>query len=179
MEYPTVFDLIAAEFKKAGISAVLVGGFALNAYKVTRQTADIDFLVTQRDYQKVALLLKNDGYRESAVTDLFARFENDVVKYLDIDLLFVDEGTLEKIKKSGKNFKIAGHSFVIPSIEHLIAMKLHAIKQQPKERELKDMVDIIELIRENMINVKDPAIKKLCLTYGTAALYDKIKSAVE
>lgn len=42
----TIFHLISEIFKKNNVNSVLIGGFAVNYYKVTRQTADIDFLIT-------------------------------------------------------------------------------------------------------------------------------------
>jgi hypothetical protein len=44
VNYPTVFHLISAVSKKTGVFCILIGGFAVNYYKVTRQTADVDFL---------------------------------------------------------------------------------------------------------------------------------------
>lgn len=47
MKYPTIFHLISYILQKAGVGVVLIGGFAVNHYKVTRQTVDIDFLCTK------------------------------------------------------------------------------------------------------------------------------------
>jgi hypothetical protein len=52
MKYSTIFHLIADIFKKTQVSCVLIGGFAVNYYKATRHTADVDFLVTEEDFAK-------------------------------------------------------------------------------------------------------------------------------
>jgi hypothetical protein len=64
MKYPTVFHLISTKFKKAEIPSVLIGGFALNYYGVTRQTADVDFLITEEDITKALRLLEKAGYKQ-------------------------------------------------------------------------------------------------------------------
>ena len=47
MAYQTVFHLISDIINKSGISCILIGGFAVNYYNVTRMTADIDFLIVK------------------------------------------------------------------------------------------------------------------------------------
>jgi hypothetical protein len=66
----------------------------------------------------------------------------------------------------------------VPCLNHLIALKLHAIKYNPKIREYRDLPDIIELIRINKINTKDVEFKNLCLKYGREELYNKILERV-
>ena len=74
---------------------------------------------------------------------------------------------------------IAGRKFTVPSVEHLIALKLHSIKNNPKLRENKDMADIVELIGVNKIEVRKDSFRDLCLKYGNKELYDKILERCE
>ena len=92
--------------------------------------------------------------------------------------MFVDEETLDKIIKDGKKIDIAGQKFIIPSLEHLIALKLHAIRYNPKVRENRDLPDIINMIKTNNVDIKSSHFKKLCLRYGTEELYDKILKGI-
>lgn len=179
MRYPTIFHLISETFSKAGISAILIGGFAVNYYKVTRQTADIDFLVTEEDFEKAAILLKRAGYKKDYVQQNFARLKDNRVYLMDIDFIFVDKSTFEKIIETGKIITIAGQKFTVPSVEHLIALKLHSIKNNPKLRENKDMADIIELIKANKTEIKEGSFRETCLKYGSRQLYAKILKRCE
>lgn len=174
MKYPTVFHLIASIFDKAGVSCVLIGGFAVNYYKVTRQTADIDFLITKDDFEKIVPSLEKEGYKQDSVQEVFARLKSDNVYLMDLDFMFVDKETLDKISKAGKEIGIARNKFIIPCVEHLLALKLHSIKYNPKLRENKDWPDIVDLIRNNKVDIKDIKFKELCLKYGTEELYRKI-----
>ena len=175
MNYPTVFHLISDVSKKAGIWCVLIGGFAVNYYKVTRQTVDVDFLITKDDFKEILSLLEKAGYKQDFSQKVFARLKSADSAYLmDIDFMFVDKETLNKIMKDGKRISIAGQEFTVPSLNNLIALKLHSIKYNPKIRENKDLPDIINLIRINKVDYKSKEFRELCLKYGTEEIYNKI-----
>lgn len=175
MKYPTIFDLFEEEFSKAGIPYVLVGGFAVNFHGLSRQTVDIDFMIASDHYQKaLGIVMENTDYREFHRQELFARLKDAKGYGMDVDFLFVDSKTLSNILQEGKKVKIAGREMVVPSLRHLIALKLHSIKNNP-EREGKDLFDIHQLIQLNKLDVTTSDFKKWCLTFGTELLYTKIK----
>lgn len=174
MKYRDVFHLTSSISKQNNVSCVLIGGFAVNYYKVTRQTADLDFLITKEDFKKVIAFFKKEGFKEDYSQEVFARFTAPGNYLMDIDFMFVDKDTLEKIIKEAKQVTIAGHKFMVPNLNHLIALKLHAIKYNLKIREFKDLSDIVELAKANKVNVKEGEFKDLCLKYGTEELYEKI-----
>ena len=178
MKYPTVFHLISSISSDKGIIIVLIGGFAVNSYKVTRQTVDIDFLITKSDFEKIHGLLGEQGYREDYVNEVFVKFRTDSDYLMDLDFIFIDKKTLDKIIKEGKEISIAKQNFIVPSLDHLIALKLHSIKNNPNLRITKDLPDIIELIRANKINVENNGFKELCKKYGTQELYNEILKKV-
>jgi hypothetical protein len=64
MDYTKAFHLVAEASKKATVPCVLIGGFAINFYKVTRNTLDVDFLITQNDFKKIEKSLTDAGYAE-------------------------------------------------------------------------------------------------------------------
>ena len=173
-QFPTIFHLFSDVFTKCNAVCVLIGGFAVNYYKVSRQTADVDFLITKEDFEKIELLLKKEGFKKDYEQEVFARLLGNSSYLMDVDFMFVDKDTLDKIIKEGKEISIAGQKFMVPSLNHLIALKLHAIKYNSRIREYKDLPDIIQLVRINKLNVKDPIFKGLCLKYGTEELYNKI-----
>lgn len=177
MNNRSIFHLISDLTEAEGISCVLIGGFAINYYRVTRQTADVDFLITKEDFDKISDLLEKAGYKKKALQGNFVQLQSSHLSLLDVDFMFVDEETLTKIKNEGQQIKIAGQKLIVPSLLHLIALKLHSLKFNAKIRLTKDLPDIINLIRINEINIKDKKFKELCLKYGTADLYNKILEA--
>lgn len=173
MKYPTIFDFIATEFKKAGIDFVLIGGFAVNAYDFTRQTKDIDFMIADQDYEKAKKVFENAEFQEFEHEKTFSRWRTNCAPPI-LDLIFTDRSSLTKLIEHGTEKTIAGRHIKVPSLEHLIAMKLHAMKQQPERREWKDWIDVIQLIKVNHVDVKADHFRELCLKFGTEELYRRI-----
>ena len=178
MKDVSAFSLISDLIQKTGISCILIGGFAVNFYKVTRQTADIDFLITKEDFNKISAFLTEAGYKTVSSQDAFSQLQSNQASLMDVDFMFVDKDTLAQIKKAGREIEISGKLFFIPSLDHLIALKLHAIRYNYKVRLTKDLPDIINLIRINKIDVKNTGFKELCLKYGTEDIYRKIVEAI-
>lgn len=173
MKYPTVFHLVSAVFNKKAVTCVLIGGFAVNFHKVIRATMDVDFLTTKEDFEAAYGFLEKEGFKKFYEHETFAQLENDKEYISKLDFMFVDKDVLDKIIKEGKDVTIAGQDFKIPSLFHMIALKLHAIKFN-KKREYKDLIDIVDLIRNNKVDVKTDEFQNLCLKFGTQELYSKI-----
>jgi len=174
MNKQSVFHLISDLTKQEGVSCILIGGFAVNFYRVARQTADVDFLMTKGDFKKIVPLLKSAGYKKGLEQENFAQFTSTELSLMDVDFMFVEHDTLTKILKESRKIEIAKQEFLVPSLNHLIALKLHSIKYNPKFRLSKDLPDIINLVRVNELNFKDKKFKELCLKFGTEEIYNKI-----
>ena len=179
MKYPTIFHLISSIINKTNITCVLIGGFAVNFYGVSRHTADVDFLITKEDFEKILSLLEKEGFKQDYAQEVFARLSGEKSYLMDLDFMFVDKDTLDKITEEAKIASIAGQKFMVPCLDHLIALKLHAIKYNPKIREYKDLADIIELVRNNKMDVTNQEFKELCLKYGSEELYYKILGKID
>jgi hypothetical protein len=178
MSNQSIFHLISDLTKSEGVSCILIGGFAVNYYRVTRQTADVDFLITKDDFNKISVLLEKAGYKKDLLQENFAQLKSTQLSLMDVDFMFVDEDTLSKILKESQEIEIARQKFLVPSLNHLIALKLHSIKYNPKLRLTKDLPDVINLIRINNLNFKDKKFKELCLKFGTEEIYNKILEAL-
>ena len=174
MRYSSIFHAVSELSGKAGVTCVLIGGFAINYYKVSRQTLDVDFLITRDDLNRITGQLKTAGFELDFIQEVSARFKGSGHYLMDLDFVFVDKETLDKIVKDGKEIVITKRKFIVPSLNTLIALKLHAIKHNRKAREFKDLPDIINLIRANNVDYKSKDFRDLCLKYGTEELYNKI-----
>ena len=178
MDERSVFHLISDFTHEQGVSCVMIGGFAINHYRVTRQTADVDFLITREDFDKIRGLLEKSGYKKALLQENFAQLKSSRLSLLDVDFMFVDQETLKKIMNKGEKLKIVGQTFIVPSLYHLIALKLHSIKHNQKIRLTKDLPDIINLIRINKVNVHHKEFKEICRKYGSQEIYNKIMEAL-
>lgn len=174
MQYRSALHLISEISKKSGVSCVLIGGFAVNYYGFSRQTADLDFLVTEEDFKKISALLEEAGYKKDFSQEVFVRLKGNKLYLMDIDFMFVDKDTLDKIIGGGKEITIAKNKFIVPSLNNLIALKLHSLKYNFKLRQAKDLPDIVSLAKINKIDVKNKEFRSLCLKYANEEIYRKI-----
>jgi hypothetical protein len=172
----SIFVLLASIFKKHSVSPVLIGGYAFIASKVQRTTFDIDFMVTAEDEARIEPDIISAGYSVRQRKGACVQFKAGKPGFRDLDILTTDKDTLQKLVENGRPVSIAGEMFIIPSPMHLIAMKLHAISNNP-ERERKDLLDIIQLIEMNFIDLQSGEVLELFRKYGLDRLYTQLPRA--
>ena len=179
MNYRSVFHFISDITEKEGVACILIGGFAVNYYRVSRQTADVDFLITKDDFERIIGPLEKAGYKRDLRQENFIQLKSTQISLMDVDFMFVDKNTLSKILKESQEIEIAKQKFRVPSLEHLIALKLHSMKYNPKLRLTVDLPDIIHLIRINEVKFKEKKFAELCRKFGNEEIYKKILEALE
>lgn len=175
MQYDNIFHLVSEVLRQSGVQAVLIGGFAVNFYRFSRATGDIDFLMTEEDYKKACPFFEKAGCQQVFQSTLYVSLKSEFFPLMPIDVGFVDRKTLEGMIREGTQAEIMGCKFTVPSLNHLIALKLHAVKNNPENRERWDIRDIMELIKINKVNVDDESFRDLCMRYGGEDSYKKIK----
>ena len=173
----SIFKFLSSVFKKHDVQAVLVGGYALIANKVQRMTFDIDFMVTKESSIKIEQDIINAGYSELNRQEAFVQFKSGKVGLRDIDFLIGDMQTVETLIENGKKVLIAGEPFIVPSLEHLIAMKLHSIAGN-KMKELKDFPDIVQIMNANDIDPHSEIIRNIFEKYKMTGFYQRVIDAV-
>ena len=89
--------------------------------------------------------------------------------------MLVSERTFSGLRDAARDVNLGGqHEVLAPSIEHLIAMKLHAMKQGAPARRLRDLLDIITLVRQGRVDVGGDDFKQLCERYGSQEIHAEI-----
>ena len=174
MKYKNLFHLFSEVLKRAKIPFVLIGGFAVNFYKFSRTTGDVDFMMTEVGFNQAWPFLEKAGCRLMIRTPLFATLKSDIPPFMLADILFVDEKTIKGVLAKTSEAQVMGEKLQVPSLEHLIALKLHALKNNLAHRESRDLRDIMELVKQHQIDVKTKSFRHLCQTYGTDEIYKKI-----
>ncbi len=74
-------------------------------------------------------------------------------------------------------YKMGEMEIRVPSLIHLIALKLHAVKNNP-ERENRDIGDIVELLKANPGKLPLTDLKSVCAGYGPESIFTKIERYV-
>ncbi len=123
-------------------------------------------MITEKGFGKIENYLKQAGYTQESSQKVFVRLQNKSPDLMDIDFMFVDEDTLDKIILDAKEVAIGKHKFIIPSLMNMIALKLHSLKHNFDIRRAKNLLDIVSLIKLNKENAKAKDFHQLCLKYA-------------
>ena len=170
MELP---DFIRLGKQQPPLRFLIIGGYAVGAHGHTRATFDVDFLVRREERNAWFERIQSAGLKLFGETRAFAQFaqtpEGD-----GLDLMFVEDATFEQFWQASEDRDFGGAVARVPGLDHLFALKLHALKQSLPHRTSKDAEDVEMLIRRNGINLADPRYEKLFLKYGSREIYDTL-----
>jgi Nucleotidyl transferase AbiEii toxin, Type IV TA system len=173
----SVLRLLAAISNETHIPILLIGGYALQAYGVSRQTVDVDVLVSDAHAGAVDTALQGAGYAQMVRSEIFARYRHPSIVLADVDVLFVDGDTAKRMSELATQYVSGEATYLVPAISHIIAMKLHAIRSNP-QREPRDFADIVELIRANPGRLGQDELRGLCATYGPEGVWEKLEAVL-
>jgi hypothetical protein len=170
------FDTLA-KLQANGIRVFVVGGYAVNAHGYSRMTKDADCLIVTEELRKADTIFREDGFVMLRKAKTHARYINPDCAPNLVDVLLVDQSTFEKMWPERIPCTLHGQALQIPILEHLFAMKLHAVRNQ-HDRLGKDLVDISELIKVNPGVVSRDRIVELCRQFGPPQRLDEVLSIV-
>lgn len=174
----TFFSTIERETRQRHLPFLVIGGHAVNLYGFSRETADLDFLVCSDDRPSWITLLTDLGYRIFSDAPSFVQMVSDQEKAWPMDLMFVRPTTFKPMLDASRNVEFYGTKSRIPTLEHLIALKLHALKHTRSHRFLKDFLDVENLIRANHLDIKSENTRRLFEKYATLEVYDTMSAAL-
>ena len=149
---------------------LLIGGYAVGVHGYHRATFDIDFLVLKEDRDAWIAKLGDAGMSKVSETSAFAQFTQKDGE--GFDLMFVNGETFDQMWRDSIEKHFDEHVARVPHLDHLLALKLHALKQKVAHRTGKDATDVEELIRANKVDISQPIYEKLFLKYGTREIYE-------
>lgn len=171
----SVLRLLAAISEETHIPILLIGGYALQAYGVSRQTVDVDVLVSEAYAGGVDTALQRAGYAQVARSEIFARYRHPSIVLADVDVLVVDDDTAKRMCERAAQYVTGETTYLVPALPHLIAMKLHTIRSNP-QREPRDFSDIVELVRANLGRLSEGELRGLCAKYGPEGMEEKLEA---
>lgn len=157
-----------------GLDFLVCGGHAVNAYRVIRKTGDLDLVVRERDVVRWRTILVGLGFAVFHEDGAFVQLSPPTTAGWPVDLLVVDDETLATMKGAARSVTFEGTPCLVPSIRHLIAMKLHALRFSGEARTLKDAVDVVELAAANGIDLRGEEFRALCDRFADTRVYERI-----
>lgn len=155
---------------ETGARLLIVGGLAVSQYRAMRQTFDLDFAISENDAPAVIESLRRAGFIERASASAFVRMKKPEHPFL-IDLLLLEVPTFEKMWEKRCSRRIADREFAIAAPEHLIRMKLHALRYGKPSRLDKDLPDILNLMAVCGWTDRSPELREACLQHADDQIY--------
>ena len=164
-DFAKTLELLLNFFTRNGFDYALIGGFALNAYGLARNTNDIDFILRNRDAPRMVGFLESIGYQTISRTDTFSNHEHALPGFSRIDFMYVNGDTADTIFREAREFPVlAGLQVRVVKPEHLIALKLFSMASNP-DRTALDREDLIHLLKHQGLDREE--IRKYFLKYST------------
>ena len=172
--FTEILIALAAGLQEQGIRATLFGGFVLPIYGVERVTLDLDFMLCDSDVDAFGAILHRVGYRQVLRTPQYAKFRHTAVSALDIDTVFVERETLDRVWTKGSNHQLGGATLRCASLEVMLGTKLHAIRYNEAIRGSRDFDDVVGLLQANTIDPSGEWLQALCAKYGTPQIQERL-----
>ncbi|HYR58351.1 MAG TPA: nucleotidyl transferase AbiEii/AbiGii toxin family protein [Chthoniobacteraceae bacterium] len=161
-------------FANCGERLLLIGGNALLAFGSDRMTLDCDCAVIAADEQLVAGALAPLGYWFKERFSTFARYTHLGGRRPVVDVMLLDPATFEKLRSESEEIVLSGVKLRAPKPLHIVALKLHALKQQP-ERVVKDWPDICFLLRASQWTREE--LNVIAERYGSSESLEMLRKA--
>lgn len=169
------FSQFAEAAAASGLRYLVVGGHAVNAYGYVRTTVDADFLVPENEVSAWREFWAQRGYQCVHATDAFCQFRSaDEEPRYPVDLMIVGAETFEKLWDRRQSREVGGAALGMPDPLHLIALKLHALRNEARAEQGKDLPDVLGLIRSCAIDTESAEFKEVLDRYAD----DKLKKQI-
>lgn len=164
--------------RQHGLPFLVIGGHAVSQLGYSRLTFDLDLLCAQADREGWLALFCSLGYRVFADEGAFIQLTpTDAADLWPIDLLLVATATFAAMSTASREVRMMGETVHIPAVEHLLALKLHALSSGPPERIGKDYQDIVGILRTQGLDPRSAEIRERLEPYATESWYERILDA--
>jgi hypothetical protein len=170
------FTTIDREAGLRKLPYMVIGGYAVIAHGYPRLTFDYDLAVERTRQADWLAGVATLGYTVFHDGGTFLQLRSTRHSWA-LDLMLLNDQTFSKLYAASVEKITSGVPVRYPSVEHLIALKVHALQHTHTRRFFKDFQDVIELVLRNKINLADPAMRDIFQRYGNNELYEKIRRA--
>lgn len=146
MDFGRELDEIGAFFAQAGASFAVIGGVALAAYGHPRLTLDLDLVTDTVSQDAVVAFMTARGFETLHRSSGYSNHRHEDRRRGRVDFMYVHGETAARVFAGVRRLPGPGGRLIaVPRPEHLIAMKVQAMRDAP-ERRWQDMADIGYLI---------------------------------
>jgi len=173
VDFTKVIAQVTGFLDRENVRFALAGAFALHAYGLSRATSDLDFVTEAGVRERLVGFLESLGYETLYSSRGFSNHLHPDAEMGRVDLIYVDGETARQLfETEGASLSLGGRSLSVPRAEHLAAMKVHAMKNDPG-RALQEMADIRFLLQ--LDGVDEDEIRDYFEKAGLQDRFDEIK----
>ena len=156
-----------AALAQADFPLLIIGGNALEAHGYARFTVDVDCMIAASSIEQLKEALARHGFQHAGKMSSFHEFWFEGKSGgMPVHAMFVNGETFEKMWARRAPMPLAAGTLHVPCVAHLIALKFHAVKNNPKRLE-KDMGDVLELLSRNPGAITREELELVCKSYAS------------
>jgi len=173
LDFARVLSTLTGFFEQEGIRYAVIGAFGLQAYGLGRATMDVDLVAEAEAQRRVLAFLESLGYETLHVSTGYSNHVHPMPAMGRVDFVYVggDTGRL-LFGQCVRALDLGERHLPVPRPEHLAAMKVQAMKNDPR-RTLQEMADIQFLLR--VPGVDEEEIRGYFERAGLLERYQEIK----
>lgn len=147
MDYRVVLEELGRFFSDRGAPFAVIGGMGLRAYGLARATYDLDVAAEARWQDELVEYLESLGYTTLHRSTGYSNHLHEERPMGRVDVVYVRGETAEAVFGEARRVEVFPGAVVsVPRPEHLIAMKVHAMAEDPS-RTFQELADVRHLMQ--------------------------------
>jgi hypothetical protein len=172
MQFDEVLRTFAAFFEREGIRYAVAGGNAVLAWGYQRPTHDADFAVDGAHRERIIAHAEELGYETTFVSEGYSNHHHPERAFGHVDFLYLYDTTAATLLDDAPRRIAVGVELPVLRPEHLIAMKVRAMKNRPM-RVLIDAPDIAFLL--GLPGIDRARVREYFSQHGLLKIYDELE----
>jgi len=176
VDFIRVLDTVTRFLDERGFRYALVGAFALSSYGMNRTTQDLDFAVDSAARGDLVSFFESLGYETLYCSEGYSNHVHPLPALGRVDCVYVGEPTATRLFESAGPVPILGRTVRVPKPEHLAAMKVLAMKNDPS-RTFQEMADLQFILGVPEVDVAE--IRSHFERHGLLGRFDELRKIVD
>jgi len=172
LDFERVLEKVEGFFSAGRFPWAVVGAAGLHAYGLTRVTTDLDFVTDAAAQSGLVSFLVSEGYETVHLSQGYSNHVHSDPARGQVDFVYISGETSRRLFEECRTMPFGGKTVRVPRPEHLAAMKIQAMKNDPS-RSLQDMADVRFLLTVDGVNEEE--IRAYFEKSGLRERYEEIK----
>lgn len=175
LDFALVLEMLREECEERHLRFALCGGLAMAAYGLGRTTFDVDLVMEAAAQDEMIAALEGRGFQTLHRSSGFSNHRHGDPRWGSVDLVWVRGATAATLFAGVRRLPGPGaRLWPVVSPEHLAAMKLHALSQDPGRWD--DWGDLRYLLA--LEGVDRERIRREFIRRGWEQRYDELLAAL-